>query len=61
MSDSKEQAVLAANTKDDSNNNHITQDEDTHPRKTFFQAALPVFACGAGLFSDGYVGNVRLV
>lgn len=27
-------------------------------RKTFFQTALPVFACGAGLFSDGYVNNV---
>lgn len=29
------------------------------PQKSFFQAALPVFACGAGLFSDGYVNNVR--
>ncbi|KAL6856793.1 MFS general substrate transporter [Trichoderma novae-zelandiae] len=28
------------------------------PRKSFFQTALPVFACGAGLFSDGYVNNV---
>ncbi|KAK2608482.1 glycerophosphoinositol permease [Conoideocrella luteorostrata] len=27
-------------------------------RKSFFQAALPVFACGAGLFSDGYINNV---
>lgn len=26
--------------------------------KTFWQAALPVFACGAGLFSDGYINNV---
>ncbi|KAG5978020.1 hypothetical protein E4U54_007059, partial [Claviceps lovelessii] len=25
--------------------------------KTFFEAALPVFACGAGLFSDGYINN----
>ncbi|PNY27566.1 metabolite transport protein [Tolypocladium capitatum] len=29
------------------------------PRKPFFQAALPVFACGAGLFSDGYINNAR--
>lgn len=28
------------------------------PRKSFFRTALPVFACGAGLFSDGYVNNV---
>lgn len=28
-------------------------------RKPFFQAAMPVFACGAGLFSDGYINNVR--
>ncbi|KHN96128.1 MFS phospholipid transporter Git1 [Metarhizium album ARSEF 1941] len=27
-------------------------------QKSFFQAALPVFACGAGLFSDGYINNV---
>lgn len=27
-------------------------------RKSFVQAALPVFACGAGLFSDGYINNV---
>ncbi|GAO19234.1 uncharacterized protein UV8b_00080 [Ustilaginoidea virens] len=28
------------------------------PSKSFFQAVLPVFACGAGLFSDGYINNV---
>ncbi|CAM1501567.1 Fc.00g035510.m01.CDS01 [Cosmosporella sp. VM-42] len=28
------------------------------PQKSFWQAALPVFACGAGLFSDGYINNV---
>lgn len=27
--------------------------------KPFFQKVLPVFACGAGLFSDGYINNVR--
>ncbi|KAJ3499099.1 hypothetical protein NLG97_g616 [Lecanicillium saksenae] len=32
--------------------------EDALERKSFFQAALPVFACGAGLFSDGYINNV---
>lgn len=30
-------------------------------RKSFFQAALPVFACGAGLFSDGYINNVSTI
>lgn len=33
--------------------------EDALERKPFFEAALPVFACGAGLFSDGYINNVR--
>ncbi|KAJ4154746.1 hypothetical protein LMH87_000025 [Akanthomyces muscarius] len=32
--------------------------ENALERKSFFQAALPVFACGAGLFSDGYINNV---
>jgi hypothetical protein len=27
--------------------------------KSFAQRILPVFACGAGLFSDGYINNVR--
>lgn len=26
--------------------------------KPFLQRAMPVFACGAGLFSDGYINNV---
>jgi hypothetical protein len=28
-------------------------------KKSFLQRVLPVFACGAGLFSDGYINNVR--
>lgn len=41
-------------------------DEDDETSSTpvaegsWFQNALPVFACGAGLFSDGYINNVRL-
>ncbi len=35
--------------------------ENALERKSFFQAALPVFACGAGLFSDGYINNVGLI
>lgn len=45
---------------DNVDNNTTTVDEQ-RPRKSFFQAALPVFAAGAGLFSDGYVGNVSLL
>jgi hypothetical protein len=38
-------------------------EEDTYvvadaPTKSFRTAILPVIACGAGLFSDGYVNNV---
>lgn len=29
------------------------------PQRPWVETALPVFACGAGLFSDGYINNVR--
>lgn len=35
------------------------EEEPQVPKKSFFITALPVFACGAGLFSDGYINNVR--
>lgn len=35
------------------------EEEPQVPQKSFFMTALPVFACGAGLFSDGYINNVR--
>lgn len=35
--------------------------ETTLQRKPFLQAVLPVFACGAGLFSDGYINNVSFL
>ena len=31
---------------------------DAPQPKPFREAAMPVFACGAGLFSDGYINNV---
>lgn len=27
----------------------------------FWHLAMPVFACGAGLFSDGYINNVSVL
>lgn len=37
-----------------------SQDEQLEqPKVSWRKAILPVFACGAGLFSDGYVNNVR--
>lgn len=38
-----------------------TEDSDvvaSENNKSFMQSILPVFACGSGLFSDGYVNNV---
>ncbi|KAH8171883.1 sugar transporter domain-containing protein [Sarocladium implicatum] len=32
--------------------------EEAIAQKSLFKRALPVFACGAGLFSDGYINNV---
>jgi hypothetical protein len=29
--------------------------------KTYWQRLWPVMACGAGLFSDGYINNVGMV
>lgn len=36
-------------------------DAASHPddNKRFWHALFPIIACGAGLFSDGYVNNVR--
>jgi hypothetical protein len=30
----------------------------TYNNKSFYQRVWPVFACGAGLFSDGYLNGV---
>ena len=35
-------------------------DEAPPEQKPFWEAIWPVLACGAGLFSDGYVNNVRV-
>ena len=34
--------------------------EEAIAQKSLFKRALPVFACGAGLFSDGYINNVSV-
>ncbi|KAJ4328965.1 glycerophosphoinositol permease [Fusarium piperis] len=33
-------------------------DIEPRPQRPWLETALPVFACGAGLFSDGYINNV---
>ncbi|KAF4962608.1 hypothetical protein FSARC_9386 [Fusarium sarcochroum] len=35
---------------------HVSQHDI--PQRPWIETALPVFACGAGLFSDGYINNV---
>lgn len=32
----------------------------TDSDKSFYERVWPVFACGAGLFSDGYLNGVRI-
>lgn len=34
--------------------------EANAPRKGWKEAMMPVFACGSGLFSDGYINNVHI-
>lgn len=45
---------------DDNAGSHQASVDDAPKQKPFLQAALPVFACGAGLFSDGYINNASL-
>jgi hypothetical protein len=34
--------------------------EQPAEKKSLWKTILPVMACGAGLFSDGYINNVRI-
>ncbi|KAL6365889.1 hypothetical protein LRP88_00471 [Fusarium phalaenopsidis] len=38
--------------------NSDNADIEPRPQRPWIETALPVFACGAGLFSDGYINNV---
>ncbi|KAI8653042.1 MFS domain-containing protein [Fusarium keratoplasticum] len=38
--------------------NSDNADIEPRPQRPWVETALPVFACGAGLFSDGYINNV---
>ena len=35
------------------------REEPAQEDKSFWKTIVPVMACGAGLFSDGYINNVR--
>lgn len=41
------------------NNDDVHVPHDDIPQRPWIETVLPVFACGAGLFSDGYINNVR--
>ncbi|KAJ2966511.1 hypothetical protein NQ176_g10118 [Zarea fungicola] len=36
----------------------VDDTESNAPKKTWKETMMPVFACGSGLFSDGYINNV---
>lgn len=42
-------------TSDNERNEPVLEERPVMP---FWEAVVPVFACGAGLFSDGYINNV---
>ena len=46
--------------KEKQNKTEAMGDEASPEIKPFWEAIWPVLACGAGLFSDGYVNNVRV-
>ena len=58
---SRQDAMAAMESTDEKTTHPIEPAVEEAPKqKPWRQAALPVFACGAGLFSDGYINNVRL-
>jgi len=44
---------------DEASQDEHVEGERLEAVQPFHKAILPVFACGAGLFSDGYINNVR--
>ncbi|KAF4994251.1 hypothetical protein FDECE_13190 [Fusarium decemcellulare] len=40
------------------NSDNAEVSEDSAPQRSWSETVMPVFACGAGLFSDGYINNV---
>jgi hypothetical protein len=48
-----------ADASDESPHDEVHTPQDDIPQRPWMETALPVFACGAGLFSDGYINNVR--
>lgn len=45
-------------TSDIHHTDHSDSDGDIDTRKNTWARLMPVIACGAGLFSDGYLNNV---
>ncbi|CVK95466.1 related to GIT1-Glycerophosphoinositol transporter also able to mediate low-affinity phosphate trans [Fusarium mangiferae] len=43
---------------DEAPHDEVHTPQDDVPQRPWMETALPVFACGAGLFSDGYINNV---
>jgi hypothetical protein len=39
----------------------LAKQQPTEPPKSFWATLMPVVACGAGLFSDGYINNVVII
>lgn len=48
-----------ADASDEAPHDEVHTPQDDIPQRPWMETALPVFACGAGLFSDGYINNVR--
>lgn len=44
--------------KPDANTGNAQVVESPAEKKSLWKSILPVMACGAGLFSDGYINNV---
>jgi hypothetical protein len=58
MADARDEKVSDFTTTSPQEDREIDDDPQAHTEKTFWERSWPTFACGAGLWSDGYLQYV---
>lgn len=58
MANARDEKVSNLTTTSPEEGRQIDDDPIAHTEKTFWERSWPVFACGAGLWSDGYLQYV---
>lgn len=52
------QETVAADSASDQPSGYVQNVDNSGAEKSYLASLLPAFACGAGLFSDGYINSV---